>query len=140
MYQRLKLAGRVGKDPELRYTPSGRAVTRFSVATTRRWRQSDGELKQETAWFQIIALDKLAEICAQRLVKGEQVFVEGELMADEKTGGPHLFKRKGGEMGAVFEVHAMTVRFLDEVYSSDAGWNTTLAQAKRVGGGFGGVW
>jgi single-strand DNA-binding protein len=71
--------GHVGRDPEMRYTPSGKPVTSFSVATTREWTNSEGECCEDTEWFNVVAWDNLAEICKQRLCKGQQVYVEGRL-------------------------------------------------------------
>lgn len=72
------LVGNLGADPEQRYTPAGRAVTNFRMATTRQWTK-DGEKKEETEWHRIVAWDKLAEICGEYLKKGSQVYVEGRL-------------------------------------------------------------
>ena len=73
------LIGRLGQDPEMRYTPSGRPLTKFQLATNRSWTTSDGEKKTETEWFNIVVWGKLAEICNQYLSKGEQVYIEGRL-------------------------------------------------------------
>ncbi|HZQ10122.1 MAG TPA: single-stranded DNA-binding protein [Anaerolineae bacterium] len=112
MYQRLVLVGNLGRDPEMRYTPNGTAVTTFPVATSRRWTDASGQLKEETAWFRVSVFGKQAEICNQYLAKGRRVLVEGELAVDEKTGGPRVYTRKDGTAGASFEVRANTVRFL----------------------------
>jgi single-strand DNA-binding protein len=76
---KVMIIGRLGRDPEMRYTPSGRPVTTFSVATTRKWSTSNGERRTETEWFNVVAWSNLAEICNQYLVKGQQVYVEGRL-------------------------------------------------------------
>ncbi|RMF46937.1 MAG: single-stranded DNA-binding protein [Anaerolineae bacterium] len=73
------LIGRLGRDPEMRYTPSGRPVTTFSMATTRTWTNHEGERRTETEWFNIVAWGNLAEICKQYLHKGQQVYIEGRL-------------------------------------------------------------
>jgi single-strand DNA-binding protein len=73
------IIGRLGRDPEMRYTPSGRPVTTFSIATSRSWNTSDGERRTETEWFNVVAWGNLAEICKQFLVKGQQVYIEGRL-------------------------------------------------------------
>lgn len=73
------LIGRLGRDPEMRYTPSGRPVTTFSLATSRSWNTSEGERRTETEWFTVVAWGSLAEICKQYLIKGQQVYVEGRL-------------------------------------------------------------
>jgi single-strand DNA-binding protein len=71
--------GHLGRDPEMRTTPSGRSVARFSVATTRNWTNADGERKSETEWFNVVSWGSLAEICNQYLKKGQQVYIEGRL-------------------------------------------------------------
>lgn len=76
---KVMIIGRLGRDPEMRYTPSGRPVTTFSVATSRSWNTADGERRTETEWFNVVAWSSLAEICNQYLVKGQQVYIEGRL-------------------------------------------------------------
>jgi single-strand DNA-binding protein len=76
---KLMLIGRLGQDPEMRYTPSGRPLTKFQLAANRSWTTADGEKKKETEWFNIVAWGKLAEICNQYLKKGQLVYVEGRL-------------------------------------------------------------
>ena len=71
--------GNVGRDPEMRYTPSGQGVTSFSVASNRRYRTADGEQREETMWFNVNAWGRMADICNQYLTKGRQVYVEGRL-------------------------------------------------------------
>lgn len=78
---KVMLIGNLGRDPEMRYTPSGRPVTTFSVATNRSWKTSDGERRSETEWFNIVAWGSLAEICNQFLKKGQQVYIEGRLQS-----------------------------------------------------------
>jgi single-strand DNA-binding protein len=112
MYQRLVLVGNLGRDPEMRYTPNGTPITNFPLATSRKWTDAQGQIKEETAWFRISVYGKQAENCNQYLAKGRQVLVEGTLVADEKTGGPRVYQRKDGTAGASFEVRATTVRFL----------------------------
>lgn len=76
---KVMIIGRLGRDPEMRYTPSGRPVTTFNVATTRSWNSSNGERHSETEWFNVVAWGSLAEICKQHLVKSQQVYIEGRL-------------------------------------------------------------
>ena len=73
------IIGNLGRDPEMRYTPSGSPVTSFSIGTTRSWNAPDGERREETEWFNVVAWGGLAEICKQYLTKGQQVYVEGRL-------------------------------------------------------------
>jgi single-strand DNA-binding protein len=76
---KVMIIGHLGKDPEMRYTPSGRAVTTFNVAVSRSWNSSDGERRSETEWFKIVSWGNLAEICNKYLTKGQQVYIEGRL-------------------------------------------------------------
>ncbi len=112
MYQRLVLVGNLGRDPEMRYTPNGISITNFPVATSRKWTDASGQMKEETAWFRISVYGKQAEICNQYLAKGRKVLIEGTLVVDEKSGGPRVYTRKDGTAGASFEVRATLVRFL----------------------------
>lgn len=112
MYQSLTIVGNVGKDPEMRYTPTGQAVTSFSLATNRQYTGSNGEQVKETIWFRVSTWGKLAETCNQYVKKGSKVLVEGRLTADKNTGGPRIWTKQDGSSGASFEVTANTVRFL----------------------------
>jgi single-strand DNA-binding protein len=76
---KVMVIGNVGRDPEMRYIPSGKPVTSFSVATSRGWTDADGERHEETEWFNVVAWGNLAEICKQHLRKGQQVYIEGRL-------------------------------------------------------------
>jgi single-strand DNA-binding protein len=78
---KVMIIGRLGRDPEMKYTPSGRPVTTFTVATSRTWTTQDGEKRSETEWFNIVAWGGLAEICNQFLTKGRQVYIEGRLQS-----------------------------------------------------------
>jgi len=74
------LIGRLGRDPEVRYTTDGRAVSSFSIATSDEWKDKDsGEKKERTEWHRIVAFGKLGEICGEYLSKGRQVYIEGKL-------------------------------------------------------------
>ena len=86
------IIGRLGRDPEMRYTPSGRPVTTFSVGTSRSWSTADGERRTETEWFNVVAWSNLAEICKQYLVKDKLVYVEGRLQTrhwEDQEGNRH---------------------------------------------------
>jgi single-strand DNA-binding protein len=76
---KVMIIGYLGRDPEMRYTSSGKPVTTFSVATNRAWSSASGERHEETEWFTVVAWGNLAEICKQHLSKGSQVYVEGRL-------------------------------------------------------------
>lgn len=113
MYQKIIIAGNLGRDPEMRYLPDGTAVTNFSMATNRRWTdRNTGQPVDETIWFRVSVWGRQAETANQYLSRGRPVLVEGSLIPDRNTGGPRLFTRQDGTVGASFEVRADTVRFL----------------------------
>jgi single-strand DNA-binding protein len=112
MYHTIIIVGNLGRDPEMRYTPSGQAVTNFSVATNRQYTSSDGSQVKETIWFRISTWGKSAEVCNQYLKRGSKVLVEGRLTPDNATGGPRIWTRQDGTPAASFEISASTVRFL----------------------------
>lgn len=114
------LIGNLGRDPEMRYTPSGQPVTSFSVASNRSYTGSDGQKVDETIWFRVTAWGKQAETCNQFLHKGSKVLVEGRLVPD-KNGGPRIWQKQDGTSGASFEVTASTVRFLSARGEGGAG-------------------
>lgn len=87
------IIGYLGRDPEMRYTPSGRPVTSFSVATSRSWTSAEGERREETEWFNVVAWGNLAEICKAHLSKNQQVYVEGRLQTrgwEDEDGKKHF--------------------------------------------------
>ena len=89
---KVMIIGNLGRDPEMRYTPSGRPVTSFSVVTTRTWTSGEGERHEESEWFNVVAWGNLAEICSQYLKKGQQVYVEGRLQTrgwEDEEGKKH---------------------------------------------------
>lgn len=112
MFHQIIIVGNVGKDAEMRYTPSGQAVTSFSVATSRKYTGANGEQAEETIWFRVSTWGKTAEICNQYVKKGSKVLVEGRLTPDKSTGGPRVWTKQDGTAQASFEVTANTVRFL----------------------------
>jgi single-strand DNA-binding protein len=121
MYHTIILVGNLGRDPEMRYTPSGQAVTNFSVATNRQYTGSDGQLVKETIWFRVSTWGKNAENCNQFLKRGSKVLVEGRLVPDANTGGPRIWNRQDGTPSASFEVNAQMVRFLSTRGEDDGG-------------------
>jgi single-strand DNA-binding protein len=76
---KVMVIGRLGKDPEMRYTAGGSPVTTFSVAAGRQWKDGSGEAREETEWFGVVTWNKLAEICNEHLRKGSRVYIEGRL-------------------------------------------------------------
>lgn len=125
MYQKIIIVGNLGNDPEMKYLPSGQAITNFSVATSRRWNdQQTGQPAEETTWFRVSVWGKQAETANQYLAKGRKVLVEGRLIPDGQTGSPRTFTRRDGTVGASFEIHAESLKFLsgrDEVGGASGG-------------------
>ncbi len=123
MYQKLIIAGNLGRDPEMRYLPSGQAVTNINVATNRVYTDSNGQKVTETIWFRVSIWGARGETVNQYLKKGSKVLVEGRINADPETGGPRVFTRNDGSTGASFEMTANNVVFLsskseDQSYQS----------------------
>ncbi|MFQ5435919.1 MAG: single-stranded DNA-binding protein [Anaerolineae bacterium] len=113
MYQKIIVVGNLGRDPEMRYMPDGRAVTNFSIATSRRWtNQATGEPAEETTWFRVSVWGRQAEAANQYLSKGRKVLVEGRIRPDPNTGGPRLYTRQDGTVGASFEISATNFSFI----------------------------
>jgi single-strand DNA-binding protein len=122
MYQKIIIVGNLGRDPEMRYTPSGQAVTDFSIATSNRYTTSDGNQVDETTWFRVTTWGKLAEVSNQYLKKGRRVLVEGRLKPDKETGGPKVYTRQDGTSGASYEITAETVKFLSPRSEDEGGY------------------
>jgi single-strand DNA-binding protein len=97
--------GHLGRDPEMRYTPNGQAVTSFSVASSRRYTTSSGEQREETEWFNVSAWGKLGETCNQYLTKGRQVYVEGRLSS-------RTYEARDGQTRVALDISLTDVQFL----------------------------
>jgi single-strand DNA-binding protein len=106
MYQKIIIIGRLGADPEMRYTSGGAPVTSFSVATDRVWTDANNQRQEKTIWFRVSAWKRLAEICNQYLSKGRLVMVEGEIQE------PRVFQGRDGEWRASLDIMARDVKFL----------------------------
>jgi len=104
---KVMLIGNMGNDPEMRFTPNGNPVTSFRLATSRGYTTSDGDRKQETEWFTIVAWNKLAEKCNEFLAKGRRVYVEGRLRT-------RTWEGQDGQKRVSVEVIANQVLFLDK--------------------------
>ena len=103
---RIIIIGNLGSEPEMRFTPNGRPVTSFSVATNRRYTTSEGERREETEWFTVVTWARLAEQCNQYLTKGRLVYVEGRLRT-------HTWEGQDGQRRSRNEIVADRVSFLD---------------------------
>lgn len=106
------LLGRLGQDPELKYTPGGAAVCNFSVATTESWTDKQGQKQEKTEWHRIVVWGKLAELCNQYLAKGRQAFVEGRLQT-------RSWDDKDGSKRYTTEIMANTVQFIGGATASN---------------------
>lgn len=92
---KVQLTGRLGKDPEIRITPQGNTVTQFTVASNRSWKTADGQGRDDTEWFNVVAWNKLGEICGEYLRKGSRVYIEGRLQTrswDDQESGQKRYK------------------------------------------------
>jgi len=126
MFQKIIIVGNLGRDPEMRYTPSGQAVTNFSVATNRQYTDSSGQRVKETTWFRVSAWGRQAETCNQYLRRGSKVLVEGRMNVDGETGGPRVWTDQNGNVRASFEITATSIQFLstrqeDEAFNRSSG-------------------
>lgn len=103
---RVQLIGRLGRDPESRYTPTGKKVVHFSLAVSNYWRDRDGEANESTEWINVEAWERLGEVCQEYLKKGSLVYLEGRLKTDkyEENGEPRFFTK----------VVASSLEFLDK--------------------------
>jgi single-strand DNA-binding protein len=132
-YHTIIIVGNVGRDPEMRYLPSGQPVTSFSVASNRQYTGNNGEKVKETIWFRVTTWGKQAENCNQYLKKGSKVLIEGRLTPDKETGGPRVWTAQDGQPRSSFEVNAVTVQFLSTRGEGD---NSSMGGGDMGGGSF----
>lgn len=99
------IVGNVGRDPEVRHTKSGEPVCSFSIATTERWKDKNGEQQEKTEWHRVVAWARLAEICGEYLRKGKQVYIEGRLQTRD-------WEDKDGHKRYTTEIIANTMQML----------------------------
>jgi single-strand DNA-binding protein len=108
------LVGRLGKDPELKYTPGGAAVAKFTLATDEVFKDRAGEQQRRTEWHTIVAWNKLAEICGQYLTKGKQVYVEGSIRSRQ-------WEDQSGNKRTSYEIVARAMQMLGSKGDSERG-------------------
>lgn len=125
MVNKVIIVGNLGKDPEVRFTPGGKALARFPVATSERWTDQDGNRQERTEWHNVVVWGKQAESCGQYLAKGRQVYVEGSLRTRQ-------YDDKDGNRRYTTEVVARDVRFLG---GGGAGAGASGAQGAGRGSG-----
>jgi single-strand DNA-binding protein len=126
MINKVILVGRLGKDPEIRSTPGGTSVARFSVATDEKFTDRAGEKQERTEWHNIVAWGKLAEICGQYLKKGKLVYIEGSIRTDSWD------DKESGQKKYRTEVVANTMKMLDR--RDDTGGGGSYGQSRGGGG------
>ena len=114
MMNKVMLIGRLGKDPDVKYTPDGTMVTTFRLATDEQWKDKNGEKVQRTEWHQIVTYRKLAEICGNYLVKGKLVFIEGKIQT-------RSWEDKEGVKKYTTEIIASNMQMLDSKGQNKAG-------------------
>lgn len=129
---KITLIGNLGADPELRYTPSGKAVANLRLAVNRSWKGDDGEWQEESIWFKASLWEQRAERVAEHMRKGDQVYVEGRLKP------VRVYQRNDGTMGTELEVQAHTVlklgkkeRDADEGASGDLAFDDRPQRAEQ---------
>ena len=132
MINKVILVGRLGKDPEMRSTPQGSSVVRFTVATDEKFTDRAGEKQERTEWHNITAWGKLAEICGQYLRKGKLVYIEGSIRTDSWD------DKESGQKKYRTEIVANTMKMLDrrgdEGGGSSGGYGSGYGQQSRGGG------
>jgi len=120
MFNRVFLIGRLGRDPEMRYTPGGTAVTDFSLATDRKYKDKSGNLQEETTWHDIVCWGKTAEFVAEYVAKGRLVFVEGEIRKD-------TWEDRSGQKRVSVKVNTINIQLLE--------WGDKPSRGPSSGGG-----
>lgn len=118
------LVGNLGKDPELRYTPSGAAVATFSLATSERFKDKSGEMQEKTEWHNIVAWRQLAEICGKYLHKGKQVYIEGRIQT-------RSYDDKDGNKRYITEIVADQMQMLGRVGEDNGGHARTSSEPRQ---------
>src|SRR5713226_3277887 len=121
------LIGRLGKDPEVKYTPSGAPVAKFSLATDEVFKDRSGEQQRRTEWHQIVAWNRLAEICGEYLTKGKQVYIEGSIRS-------HQWEDQSGNKRTAYEIVAREMKMLGSRADSERAAAATAAPAEQPAG------
>src|ERR1700689_3901615 len=120
------IVGRLGGDPEVRYTPGGQAVAKLSVATSENWKDKEGQKQERTEWHRVVVWGKMAEVVGQHLTKGRQVYIEGRLQTrswDDKTTGQKRYAT---------EIVASTVQFLGGAGAATGSPSATRGEESQV--------
>jgi len=132
MFQQMTIVGNLGNDPEMRFMPDGTAVTNFSVATNRRWKDENGDPVDETCWFRCSAWGRTGEVINEFFEKGKPILIVGRMIPDPQTGGPRIYQRQDGSAGSSFELRVLSWSFLPssrEEGSYDGGGHSAGSRA-----------
>src|SRR3954465_16022316 len=135
MVNKVILIGNLGRDPEVRSTPSGQPVATFTLATSRRWKDKNGQKQEQTEWHQIVVWGKQAEIAGQYLTKGKQIYVEGRLQTrswDDRNTGEKRYKTE-----VICETFQMLGQRGGDFEPAGAGGGSAASPAQPSGGGGG---
>jgi single-strand DNA-binding protein len=126
MLNKIMLIGNLGRDPDMNYTSSGKALTKFSLAVSRRMKDPEtGDNREETTWFTVIAWERLAETCSQYLHKGSKAFIEGRMTSRKYT-------NKDGIEATAWEVVASNIELLDPKSAASSGASDDEMTADQV--------
>ncbi len=117
-YNKLVFVGNLGKDPEMRYTSSGRAVTNFTVASNDQYIGADGETVKTTTWFKCVAWGKKAEVINEHFRSGDPIMIEGKLKPGP-NGRPEIWSRQDGSPAADYEVTVLEFYFMPKSDKND---------------------
>jgi len=120
------IIGNLGRDPEMRFTPSGKAVTTFSVATNHIWVDPHGQKHSETEWFNVVCWNGLAEVCKDHLSKGDRVYVEGRLQT-------RSWEDNDGKQHSGVEIVAAEMMILSDHTSANNTGNNGLDEMQSLG-------
>ena len=119
------LVGRLGKDPEIRSTPNGTTVCKFSLATDERWTDKSGEKQERTEWHNIVAWGKLGEICGQYLRKGKLIYIDGSIRTDSWD------DKETGQKKYRTEIIAANMQMLDKKSDEDGGGGSYAGAGRK---------
>lgn len=115
MANKVILVGNLGKDPESRFTAGGTQVVTFSLATTEKWKASNGEIREDVSWHNVVTFNKLAEICEKHLTKGKRVYVEGKIKYEKYE--------KDNVTKYITKIHCEKIEFLSPREDKNSGGN-----------------
>ena len=132
-YQHIQIAGKIAKEPEMRFTPAGKAVTSISIPVEESWLDGAGERVKVTTWYRVTFWEKSAEFVNKWSKKGTAVLVAGKLVVDPATGGPKTYQKTDGTTGTSFEIQPDTIVLLANAKTKDeVGGDQPAEQSHQV--------